>query len=540
MTRSIFINEDDAHFYATHPAEDMTVEGLERLVDYYAKNTQVAAVLFCCTMQKALFDSKAREPLYEGYDPDGGPDQPILSLINKKLREIIPGDNARNWVHNLWLLSRGRKINHLQVWLDRCRHHGIEGWLSMRMNDSHGLKEYAQLHSGEKFHDCRHLLCQSKFWKEHPELRRAPYRWERSWEGSYDYSHKEVQDHYLSFIKEISETFDMDGFELDWMRWGMNFKPGHEGEGRKILTAFICEVRRLLDISAERLGHPVELGVRVPAEPRVGWSLGYDAPGWVRKGLVDQVVLGSFGGCANFDVSIEEWRLLTNNKARLIVQTEGEYQPYPYFKGPMLGHDDLQRGACANALSRGADGIYLFNDCYRESSEPDIFKEILQTLGDLSTLEKVPRRHCTAFSGMSAAGDPIGATLPIPLTSPQHGYDFGRMEDNISVRIFTGPVPREGTAVLHLGFSSDTPSLSADQLSVRLNTVPLQPDSSKEKSALELNTIKWCNPMSGIGQILRYEIPLTLFLPDSNLVEFVPPKIPGELNWAEISIRPNS
>jgi hypothetical protein len=94
--------------------------------------------------------------------------------------------------------------------------------------------------------------------------------------------------------------------------------------------------------------------------------------------------------------------------------------------------------------------------------------------------------------------------------------------------------------VLHLGFSSDTPSLSAEQLTVRLNTVPLQPDSSEEKSAPELNTIKWCKPMSGIGQILRYEVPLTLFLPDSNLVEFVPPKIQGELCWAEISIRPSS
>lgn len=537
MTKSIFINEDDAHFYACHQAEDMTIEGLERLVDYYAEGTQVAGIMFCCTMQKALFDSKTREPVYEGYDPNGGTDQPILKLLNRKIRELIPGDHGRNWIHNIWLLDRGRKINHLQVWLDRCRHHGIEGWLTMRMNDSHGLKECAQRLAGEGDNDSWYLLCQSKFWKEHPEYRRAPYRWERSWEGSYDYSHEAVQNHYLSLIREISETFDMDGLELDWMRWGMNFRPGHEKEGRKILTTFVSEVRSLLDISAERLGHPVELGVRVPAEPRVGWSLGYDAPSWVRKGFVDQVVLGSFGGCANFDVSIEEWRLLTDNKARLIVQAEGEYQPYPYFKSPLLAHDELQRGASANALNRGADGIYLFNDCYKESENPLAFKKVLQTIGDLSTLAKVPRRHCTAFSGMGAAGEPIGATLPIPLTSPQHGYDFGRMEDNISVRIFTGPVPKEGTAVLHLGFSSDTPTISEDQMTVRLNSVPLQPSFTKELSSLEINTIKWCKPMSGISQILRYEVPLSTLLPDSNLVEFVPPKVPGELCWAEISLK---
>jgi len=397
------------------------------------------------------------------------------------------------------------------------------------------LNEYVQRESGEGDFAGWHLLCHSKFWKEHPELRRAPYRWERSWESAYDYSHEAVRNHYLTFIKEVTETYDMDGMELDWMRWGMNFKPGHEAAGRIILNAFVSEVRRLLDASAKRVKHPVRLSVRIPAEPRVGWNLGYDVPAWVRQGLVDQVVIGSFGGCSNFDVSVEEWRLLTDKKARLLVQAGGAYQPYPYFKGPLLGHDDLQRGVCANALNRGADGVYLFNDCYRESGDRDVFKKVLQEIGEISTLVNASRRHGTAFSGMGAAGGPIGATLPIPLTCPQHGYDFGRMEDNISVRIFTGPVPTRGSAVLHLGFSTETPHLSADQFCVRMNTVPLKPTGNSVKSALEVNVINWCKPMSGIGQMLRYEIPLQLLFPDSNLIEFVPPKVPGDLCWAEIS-----
>jgi hypothetical protein len=533
--RTIWLNEDDAHFYSCHPAEDMTKAGLQRLVDYYASDTQVAGLLFCCSMQKALFASKTREPLYAGYDPAGGPDQPLFRQLAAKYREIIPGDHARNWIHNLWLLEEKRGINHLQVWLDRCRHHGIPGWLTMRMNDAHGLKEYVQRQSGDSDYDGWCLLCPSTFWKEHPELRRAPYRWERSWEAAYDYAQEAVRAHYLTFIREICGRFDMDGFELDWMRWGMNFKPGHEAAGRAILTAFVCEVRKLTDACAARVGHPVKLGVRVPAEPRVGWSLGYDTPAWVRQGLVDQVVIGSFGGCANFDVSVEEWRLLTDNRARLIVQAGGAYQPYPYFPGPLLGHDDLQRGVCANALGRGADGVYLFNDCYRESSDPAAFKGMLQTIGDLTTLSAAPRRHGPAFAGMNAAGDPIGAALPIPLTCPQHGYDFGRMEDNISVRLFTGPVPPRGTAVLHLGFSPDTPMLAADALTVRLNTMPLRPLAERAQSALEVNVIRWCKPMSGIGQMLRYEVPLAFLVADRNLVEFVPPKVPGELRWAEIS-----
>ena len=536
-SRAIWINEDDAHFYSCHPAEDMTVEGLERLVDFYTEDTQVAGILFCCSMQKALFDSTTREPLYEGYEPTEDANQPFLHLLNAASSEIVPQSHGRNWVHNLWLLNRGHGINHLQVWLDRCRHHSIDGWLTVRMNDSHGLKEYAQRQSGENAYDEWCLLCPSTFWKEHPELRRAPYRSERSWEGAYDYGQEAVREHYLSFLREVCEKFDFDGLELDWMRWGMNFKPGHEREGRNVLTDFVEQVRALVDSCAERVGHPVQLGVRVPAELRTGWGLGYDAPAWARLGLVDQIVLGSFGGTANFDVNIEEWRLVTDSKVILLVQAGATYLPSPDFECTSLDHVELQRGVCANALSRGADGIYLFNDCYRESDAPATFKTTLQTIGNLATLAEVPRRHSVAFAGMNAPGDAIGAVLPIPLTNPRHGYDFGRMEDNISVRIFTGPVPRAGEAVLHLGFSDDTPPLDADLFTVRLNTTVLRTAEAHAESALEISPRHPGEPLPNISLILRFAIPLATLLSDSNLVEFVPPKVPGALVWAEISFQ---
>ncbi|MEI6424686.1 MAG: hypothetical protein WCP55_20890 [Lentisphaerota bacterium] len=37
-----------------------------------------------------------------------------------------------------------QKLDRYQIWIDRCRHHGVEGWLTMRMNDCHGLQEYRQ------------------------------------------------------------------------------------------------------------------------------------------------------------------------------------------------------------------------------------------------------------------------------------------------------------------------------------------------------------------------------------------------------------
>ncbi|HEY3417979.1 MAG TPA: hypothetical protein VGM23_13945 [Armatimonadota bacterium] len=534
--RRIYMNEDDAHFTSNHPAEDMTVAGLQRLVDYYAEETQVAAILFCTNLQKALFDSKVWEPLYEGYDPEGGPDQPFLALLDPAHREIIPGDHARNWVHNLWLLDRGRGIDRFNVWLDRCRHHGIEGWLTMRMNDCHGLKEYEQRLRGEGEHDSWAMLCPSRFWREHPELRRAPYRWERSWEGAFDFRHEQVRAHHLALIRELCERFDMDGLELDWLRWGMNFAPGQEAAGRPLLTAFVREARKLVDACAQRVGHPVQLGVRVPAAPQTAWSLGYDAPAWAREGLIDQVTLSSMGGLANFDYPIEHWRLLLGEGIRLLAHGAGVGSPYPDYGKP-VGHDEIHHGVAASALQRGADGIYLFNECYRESGDPAGLKSMLQRIGDLATLADQPRRHFASFPGMRAAGDPVQAVLPIRLRNDRHGWDFGRMEDNISVRIPIGPKPRKGTAHLLLAFSPDTSTLKGKDLPVRLNGTPLKPVAVHPPAALAVNTIDWTRDYSDrIGQFLGYRIPLSALQADNNLVEILPPAVKGELRWAEIII----
>ncbi len=52
-----YFNEDNHHFYGAHPPQDMTVEGLNRLVDCYAEGTQVTGILFCVNVQRALFES---------------------------------------------------------------------------------------------------------------------------------------------------------------------------------------------------------------------------------------------------------------------------------------------------------------------------------------------------------------------------------------------------------------------------------------------------------------------------------------------------
>ncbi len=205
----LYLNEDNQSFYAHRPEEEMTPAGVDAVVDAAAA-FPVTGIAFCVNVQRALFASQAWETFYADYDPMLGDEQPAIW--------------RRHGARNLWLLEQ-RGIDHHARWLARCRMHGIEGWLSMRMNDCHGLKEYTQADAGEEAtHWTRHWA--STWWREHPELWRAPYRLERSWEGAFDFIHAAVREHHLALAREVLGRYDMFGFELDWMRWGMMFAPG--------------------------------------------------------------------------------------------------------------------------------------------------------------------------------------------------------------------------------------------------------------------------------------------------------------------------
>jgi len=537
VNRTLFVNQDDAHFTMCHPHEDMSVEGCRRLVDFYATDTQVAGLLFCTNLQRALFDSKAWQTLYDGYDPDAGPDQPFLKWLGPAERELTRGDHGRFWVHNAWLLAH-RKVDHLAVWLQRCRHHGIEAWLTMRMNDAHGLDAYQKRLDGTGDYDGWCMLNPCDFWIEHPELHRAPYRWECGNEGAFDYAKRESREHHLNLIGELFERFDPDGLELDWLRWGLHFAPGHERAGREHLTGFVREVRRLADACARRVGHPVMLAHRVPAQPESCLELGSDVITWAREGLADQLTLSSMLGSANFAYPMEIWRAMVGPKVRLLAHAEACSQPYPEQKALTY---ELMYGVAASALHRGADGIYLFNECYRESDAPELLQHVLTHAGDLETLSRVNRRQAVTFPQVHAGGEPRRNVLPIPLRLPKFGADFGRLEENITLRIAVGPRPAAGRAVLRLAFSSEVPKTIGSELEVRVNThgvAPAEPfvlESVSRDAAQRVGHWPGEFPES-VAHVCDYDVPLGMLHDDVNAVEFMPPQIDGTVEWAEILI----
>ena len=404
----IALNEDNSHFFGWHPSEEMTTEGLNAWLDQYA-GTQVRELVLCMNSQRSSVASKARQTVWDGYDPESDNDQPFFAGVRDKPWFSDRGARAhmRTWVHNAWLLH-AQGLDPYAHWIARCRHHGIAPWLSMRMNDVHYVDQPEH---------CIH----DDFWKKHPEFRRDP---EDSYNGQcLDYALPAVREYAMDYLVEMVSRYDMDGFELDWMRNPYHFRPGHEGAGCQILSQFVAEVRSLLNHRTEELGHPIQLGVRVPGCPETALGLGYDAATWAREGMVDRVVVTPFLH-ADADMPVGIWKhLLAGSQVTLAAGLMCGLKAY--LGGPKGSPNlELVRGLGSVYLDQGADLIYLFNFmdnypwgsrgvAYRDSAAAEVYRRFLRQIGSADTMHGMSRRHVVTVPDTSVPGVPVRAPLPV-------------------------------------------------------------------------------------------------------------------------------
>jgi len=371
----------------------------------------------------------------------------------------------------------------------------------MRMNDVHCVD------------DEQHYL-HSELWRTRPELRRVPYRFAEWTDRAFDYAQPAVRAHHLALIHELAERYDFDGLELDWMRFGLHFRPGHELAGGEILTEFTAEVRSLLDGWAARRGHPIRLGARVPSRPDSARRLGMDAVTWARRGLIDWLVVTPFFATIEPDIPIELWRaLLDGTGVMLCAGLEVLIRPYPsapYFTNSL----ETVRGAAATLLDRGADRIYLFNYMDSVTAMEDLqnYPTLLREIGDLATLRGKPRRHILTYADTWAPGEAQAIPLPTAIAASQVQ----------AFRIPTGPPSEVGEVTLVLGILSG--DLTGTE--VRVNgavcgpaSVPVNPTATPSL------------PLAG------FRIPLPAMQRGDQVLE-VKPQHDVTIGWVEIDMRP--
>jgi hypothetical protein len=325
-----------------------------------------------------------------------------------------------------WVLAGGDLVARF---IQQCRKRSVTPFISLRLNDGHH-KEWATSKRGDKISaGAGQGLC--RFYCEHPEYRIGPSL--TDWmQRVQNWAIPAVRDYKLAFIRELCENYDLDGFELDFMRNYSLFQLDKttSQERRAIITGFVRQVRELLDRTA-RSGRRRWLCARVPCYLTALDALGLDLPALEAAGL-DMV-----------NVSASYFTLQQSDFAaiRQMVPQTASYMEmcHSIWNGPRVakGYDGfLFRRATPEqyyttahlAYARGAAGMSLFNFVYyREHGgagrgpfdEPPF--QVLQRLGDPAWLARQPQHYYLA----SGWGNPFVKRAVLPRTiSAGHAAGF--------------------------------------------------------------------------------------------------------------------
>ena len=240
---------------------------------------------------------------------------------------------------------------------------------------------------------------------EHPE-------WCNTWEdGSRDatlnYAIPQVRAHRLAILREMATNYDVDGLELDWMRWCRNFPHGKQRQYANVLTGFVADVRGMLDeVSRAKRRERMVLGHRVACTVDECLNMGCDVTTWARDGYADFL--------APMDFLLIDLGLRTDEFVKAAKGTGCRVYPgfgaRKYSFGRMYDDNNLYEGkdnhraimmrslSQARAIARnffawGADGGSSFNMYLWQPEQERFFTEVIAILSDPRKAVAGPRHY---------------------------------------------------------------------------------------------------------------------------------------------------
>lgn len=491
-------NEDNEHIFMESDTVGDNMIGfgekaLVEYVDFLTKGKALTHVFYCACGQRASFDSEAWEPIWYGMD-----EKDFMGRTNYswKVRAKAYRDSG---------------IDPYKVMVRRTRDNQVSPWMSMRMNDIHFV-------TSDK------LSRTTRFWRDHPEFRVYPeekaFGSKRPWyDFTLDFRHQEVRDYNFRMAHELLNRYDVDGLELDWMRCMPCLRLERAREDAHFLTDFVRRVKKAANRAAEYRDHPVGVAVRVPPTEADCLELGIDIRTWLTEKLVDIVVL-SGESSAYFEIDLAKWSReakALNPSVIIVPAIDRIHCAFPCFPQ----HVDMAgyRGWADAMLSRGGDGLYLFNleyspkaaqrDIYAGGLQPEkignLYRRYFVTIDDVR--EKM-LRHCRSL-------------LPVPLNAPGE------------IPIVCGSTRPTKSVEVVLGFNKA--ETQAAKLALTLNGVPAEAVEEVAETSQYCGVKRWTWMRS--LKVFRWKFPLSAFKQGENKLAFAP--LEGDdtgICWAEIAL----
>jgi len=306
-----------------------------------------------------------------------------------------------------------------------CRQHGVAPWVSVRMNDLHGHRNF-----------------QGSFFN-HPLLKDPTKRLKHStypsmagdwtYREGLNYELPEVRAMMYAQIKEVVEDYDYEGLELDWWRQPLCCEPNASAVTIAMMSDWFRSIRALTQRRAEKTGRPFWLGMRIPGRLETLKTIGIDVVSLCHDGTLDFVNPSGFWRTA-WEMPHDELRRDLGPRPAIYGVIEDGANALPTL-GPaakvareirfMSASRELLYGNAAGKLALGADGIEWFNlYCTDQSRLPGLTTDytMLREAHRLDFLRGREKHY--AFSDKSYGGGlslpPFELPPPLPVILESH------------------------------------------------------------------------------------------------------------------------
>ncbi|GAA4395682.1 hypothetical protein GCM10023187_02910 [Nibrella viscosa] len=281
-----------------------------------------------------------------------------------------------------------------------CRRRKISPWVSIRMNDMHGARNF----EGSFFNT--------------PLLTQKEMRLKNNWYGYYNsptrqglnYERQEVRDFMFAQIREVVEDYDFEGLELDWWRLPLCCEPNASPQTVAMMTDWFRQIRALTERQARKTGRPFPLGMRIPGRLEILKEIGLDVVTLCQEGTLDFIAPSGFW-CTTWDMPYDTLRKQVGDRVAIYgviedapntLATTDRARDYTQAMRYLSASPELMRANAAGKLAMGADGIEWYNfACTDQPRLPGQKADysVIKDIHQLDSLRGRPKHYSFGIGG---------------------------------------------------------------------------------------------------------------------------------------------
>lgn len=421
--RNLFNGDSCVYFYNPEKWQPeggaFSAKAIHRYVDVLADNG-VDTFLINANASRAWYPSKTLPSILDGYrrgDREFFRGHAICAGATEPaaVEKFIDGIMA---FMNLYqdLLDAG--VDWLAETAVACRRRGVSPWVSIRMNDMHGHLNYA----GSFFN--APLLAQPAMRLHHsaysPTMRLPDYR------SGLNYEKPEVRAFLFAQIKEVVESYDFEGLELDWWRNALCCEPTASPATVALMNDWFRSIRALTLRRAAQTGRAYPFGFRIPGRLGELKAIGLDVETLCREGTLDFVSVSNFWR-TSWDMPHDELRRRLGDRVAIYGTIENGANRLATHSPAAGVTRDVRLAAAsrpmlhANAAGKlvlGADGIEWYNFfCTDQAKIPGVAcdYEALRDIHRLDQLRGQPKHYTFSDKGGSLEQIPFELVPQLPV-----------------------------------------------------------------------------------------------------------------------------